>query len=94
MNRDVADDNVMPQLLEYWGLMTAGPNSVDTKDRNAVKKVQQILSSSGYYNGEINGKYTPIVDQARWNWVKDIQKDPDFAWELIKFNVSSIFEKE
>lgn len=92
MDKDVADENIMPQLLEYWGLMSAGPNSVDIKNKNSVKEVQQILQASGYYNGEINGKYTAIVDQARWEWVKDVQKDPDFSWELIKNNVASIFK--
>jgi len=91
MNKDVADENVMPDLIQYWGLMSAGPNAVDVDNKNSVKEVQQILRASGYYNGEINGKYTAIVDQARWEWVKDIQKDPDFSWELIKNNVASIF---
>ena len=36
MNKDVADENIMPQLLEYWGLMSAGPNSVDIKNRNSA----------------------------------------------------------
>ena len=94
MNKDIADENVMPQLLEYWELLSAGPNSVDIKNPNQVMEVQQVLSSSGYYDGAINGNYTAIVDQARWEWIKDIQQDPDFAWGLIKKNVASIFEKK
>ena len=47
MNKDIADENVMPQLLEYWELLSAGPNSVDIKNPNQVMEVQQVLSSSG-----------------------------------------------
>ena len=88
------EQGLMSQLLSYWDLMAAGPNEVDIKNKKSVRTVQEILQASGYYNGQIDGKYSPLVDQARWSWVKDIQQDPDFAWELIKNNVSSIFRKE
>ena len=78
-------------LLSYWRLLGNGPESLDEKNKNDVRIAQEVLSTAGYYKGEIDGKYSPIVDQARWSWIQDIQQDPDFSWELIKSRAEEIF---
>ena len=86
-----ANRDRMKTLLQYYELMGSGNHSVDTQNKGDVQLVQQILQVTGYYKGEIDGEYSPIVDQARWAWIKDIQKDPDFAFELIKHNAREVF---
>ena len=77
------------RLLEYWPLISSGPHSVDEKNKNEVQIVQKVLSATGHYNGEINGKYNPATDGARWRFVKDIMQDPDsFKRNLNMYVVS------
>jgi peptidoglycan hydrolase-like protein with peptidoglycan-binding domain len=83
-------ERVKAQLV-YWGLLSGGPNSLDIKNKNQVKTAQSLLGASGHYKGEIDGKYGPLTDQARWTWVKDIMKDPHFNWALIKQSAKEIF---
>jgi len=81
---------VISRLLEYWPLISSGPSGVDVDDKTQVAVVQQVLSTTGHYDGEIDGKYNPGTDGARWRFVKDVMKDPDFSFELIKQNSKDI----
>jgi peptidoglycan hydrolase-like protein with peptidoglycan-binding domain len=81
----------LAKLLAYWDLMGDGPKGADVDNKNDVSLIQQILKTSGYYEGPIDGKYNTIIAQARKDWMKDIQQDPDFSWELVKSTGEEIF---
>ena len=78
------------KLLEYWPLISSGSHSVDEDSPKEVAIVQQVLSATGHYNGEVFGKYNPETDGARWTFVKDIMLDADFSFALIKQNARDI----
>ena len=80
-------------IMPYWPLLESGLNQVDTKKPKQVKLVQRLLKGVGYYGGNEDGKYGPQTDEARWRFVKDMMKDPDFSFALIKtaaFDISNI----
>jgi len=72
------------KLLEYWPLISTGSHSVDEDSPQEVAVVQQVLSATGHYGGEVDGKYNPATDGARWAFVKDVMQDADFSFALIK----------
>lgn len=82
------------QQLEFFELLGNGPHSVDIENKNQVSIVQGMLKSVGYYNGEVSGKYDASTEIARGRWLKDIMKDPDFNWAMIKKSAREIFEEE
>tara|TARA_R110002012_G_scaffold53988_4_gene138433 strand:- start:1186 stop:1506 length:321 start_codon:yes stop_codon:yes gene_type:complete len=81
---------VMKSVLKYWPLISTGANSVDTKSKKEVAVVQEVLSATGHYTGNVDGKYNPETDGARWRFVKDIMSNSEFSFDLIKQNAKDI----
>ena len=84
----------LSRQLRYYNLMSGGPHQFDIKNKKMVMEVQGVLKSSGHYKGELDGKWGPQSELARWQWVRDISKDPEFSWELIKQSGKEIFGGE
>ena len=84
------DQGDVKELTEHWNFL----QNIDVEDHGDVKKAQKILKDYGYYKGEVSGKYDASTEIARGRWLKDIMKDPDFNWAMIKKSAREIFEEE
>jgi hypothetical protein len=97
VKKDIVDAEVkkdgkkwMKELLRVWPLMSTGPHQLDRDNPKEVSIAQNVLTKTGYYSGQINGSYDILTDNARWAFVRDTMKNPDFSWELIKKSATDI----
>lgn len=81
---------LISRILDYWPLISSGPNSVDEQNKKQVAVVQKVLSETGHYQGSVDGVYNPETDGARWRFVTDMMQDADFNFTLIKQTAKDI----